>query len=328
MLSVSSQPVKLLYLIAITLSLTLLVACGGGGGSGSSVGTTTTPLPGNLITDTSAARALVVDAEDPPSLTPTTIRNTFRSRALNADTLLVSDISRTNSGILDSDIPITCVIGRCNNIVIGDAVLTISLDNIGTPIEERFDLTRFNSQYAPVMVHRGVTLAQTRAAGRDSDNIVVEFLDYGGWLTESAFGVDILTVDNGSDEISLLVASSYGDDSGTRPTGTGTANWNGSMVGMNKASKDLIQGNADISIDFSSNSTNISSIMFSKVFNITTGNSVTSMDWENVPIRANGTFTSTTGGDIEGTFYGTGHTEIGGIFNRNDILGAFGATRQ
>ena len=30
---------------------------------------------------------------------------------------------------------------------------------------------------------------------------------------------------------------------------------------------------------------------------------------------------------FEGTFYGTNHNEVGGIFDRNDILGAFGASR-
>ena len=314
-------------LTTITLSLTFLVACGGGGGGGSG-GVSATPLPNTLIADASAARGLFVDAEDPPSLTPTTIENTFRSRALSADTLLVSDISRTNSGTLDSDIPVTCVRNSCSDIIIGDVTLGISLSNIGTPVEDRFDLERFSSEDTLVMVHQGVTLAQSRAAGRDNDNIVAEFLSYGGWLTESAFGVDVLTFRNASDEISLVSGASYGDNSSTRPTGTGTANWNGSMVGVNKVSKNVVQGSADISIDFDDNSTNISSVMFSNVFNISTGNSVDSMVWENIPIRADGVFTSQTTGDIDGVFYGAGHTEVGGTFNRNDIIGAFGGTKQ
>ena len=50
------------------------------------------------------------------------------------------------------------------------------------------------------------------------------------------------------------------------------------------------------------------------------------MTWENLPVR-NGRFGE--GFDdptIEGRFYGPNHEEVGGIFERNQIIGAFGAT--
>ena len=41
----------------------------------------------------------------------------------------------------------------------------------------------------------------------------------------------------------------------------------------------------------------------------------------------NGKFESANG-DIKGGFYGTNHGEVGGVFNRDGIIGAFGASRR
>ena len=50
------------------------------------------------------------------------------------------------------------------------------------------------------------------------------------------------------------------------------------------------------------------------------------MNWEQLT-PTNGMFESENG-EIEGVFYGAGHTEVGGIFDKNDIVGAFGAARE
>ena len=52
------------------------------------------------------------------------------------------------------------------------------------------------------------------------------------------------------------------------------------------------------------------------------------MNWEDIPLTS-GSFQSGSGSDqISGQFYGPNHEEVGGVFERNQILGAFGAKRE
>ena len=65
------------------------------------------------------------------------------------------------------------------------------------------------------------------------------------------------------------------------------------------------------------------------LFNISrldTGADVDNLDWTGGPIATDGTFKSASG-DVKGTFYGTNHEEIGGVFDRDSIIGAFGGPR-
>ncbi|MCY4038882.1 MAG: hypothetical protein OXF09_05440, partial [Hyphomicrobiales bacterium] len=151
---------------------------------------------------------------------------------------------------------------------------------------------------------------------------VLEYQSYGGWLTNSAFSVDMLTIDYGSREDSILVGLSYGDNTGSRPTVT--ASYNGAMIGINKNDGGVVQGGVTIDVSVTSNSANIS---FDGIVNINNGNTVGQMLWS-VPINTDGTFSSTTGGDIDGAFFGANHVEVGGTFNRDRIIGSFGARKQ
>ena len=49
------------------------------------------------------------------------------------------------------------------------------------------------------------------------------------------------------------------------------------------------------------------------------------MKWKDIPL-ADGAF-SADDGSIEGVFYGGNHDEVGGVFDKNDIIGAYGASR-
>ena len=48
------------------------------------------------------------------------------------------------------------------------------------------------------------------------------------------------------------------------------------------------------------------------------------MTWNDLPLNA-GEFGSDT---IQGVFYGPNHEEVGGVFRRDGLLGAFGGTRE
>ncbi len=325
----------------ITFALTLLVACGGGGGGTAAAPTPTMmnpptdnggggqptgpqALPTALITDPAMARGFVnAQAQNartqttPPTATATEIQTAFQMEAMDADTFIDSDAFVKSMSFSNG-----ADISAGGGITLGDFTFTSSLENIRMGIADRFNLERVSSQYSPVMDYRGVTFAQYQAAGRTDDNDVLEYQSYGGWLTNSAFSVDMLTIDYGSREDSILVGLSYGDNTGSRPTAT--ASYNGAMIGINKNDGGVVQGGVTIDVSVTSNSANIS---FDGIVNINNGNTVGQMLWS-VPINTDGTFSSTTGGDIDGAFFGANHVEVGGTFNRDRIIGSFGARKQ
>ena len=333
---------NILRLIAIALPMMLLLACGGGGSSSTVARTSATmnpptdnggggqptgpqALPTALITDPAMARGFVnAQAQNartqstPTTAMSTEIQTAFQMEAMDADTFIDSDafvksMSFSNGADISSG----------GGITLGDFTFTSSLENIRMGIADRFNLERVSSQYSPVMDYRGVTFAQYQAAGRTDDNDVLEYQSYGGWLTNSAFSVDMLTIDHGSREDSILIGLSYGDNTGSRPTTT--ASYNGAIIGINKDDGGIVQGGVTIDVSVISNTANIS---FDGIVNINNGNTVGQMVW-NTLIDTNGTFSSTsqTTGDIDGAFYGANHTEVGGTFNRDGIIGAFGASR-
>ena len=51
------------------------------------------------------------------------------------------------------------------------------------------------------------------------------------------------------------------------------------------------------------------------------------MNWTGIAVTG-GAFAAASSGTIEGRFYGPDHEEVGGVFERNEILGAFGAARD
>lgn len=70
-------------------------------------------------------------------------------------------------------------------------------------------------------------------------------------------------------------------------------------------------------------------VEFTDIRNLNDGSdTIANLSWIDVPLTA-GTFERRLSNNyIEGAFYGTGHEEVGGVFTRNDMVGAFGATRK
>ena len=134
---------------------------------------------------------------------------------------------------------------------------------------------------------------------------------YGGWLEDSVFA----TVDD-------AVAVSFGASPGTNPTETG-GTWRGALVGIDTRTGQRIEGIAAIGIDdFARPDVDVAltGIMG------TGGRARADLLWNDTPL-ANGAFRSDTASSIEGRFYGNDHREVGGIFERDRLLGAFGASR-
>ena len=136
---------------------------------------------------------------------------------------------------------------------------------------------------------------------------------YGQWMDDSVF----IIVDDS-------VAVSFGGSPGTNPAALGGAIWRGTLVGVDTWTRDRIEGDAVIDIDdFARPDVDIA---FTGIED-THGRSRAELRWEDIPV-VNGTFQmQDADGAIEGQFYGSNHQEVGGIFDRDQLTGAFGASR-
>lgn len=136
---------------------------------------------------------------------------------------------------------------------------------------------------------------------------------FGHWLDDSVF----VLVDD-------TVAVSFGASPGTTPTEIGGGVWKGALVGIDTRTRERIEGDAMIEIDdFASSDVDIALTGIEDA----SGRARANRHWQNIPV-VQGTFQARDmAGSIEGRFYGSDHGEVGGIFERDQLLGAFGASR-
>lgn len=98
----------------------------------------------------------------------------------------------------------------------------------------------------------------------------------------------------------------------------GSATWSGEMVGLD-ANNQVVRGEAAISLTgFRDPSVDVR--LEPRLHPV--------MEWYGLPVQS-GRFSNerTTSGYIRGEFYGPNAEEVGGVFERNRIIGAFGARR-
>ena len=291
-------------LAAVAASL-FLTACGGGGDGGGPASSS------NIIqwlVDAADARA-VTDGLAPPEISSSEIAARLSTILDQADTLLLTDTHDTEFAFAGGNISTNCRAGTCLTYE-GEATLD--------------DLTiRDNAEYQAVMTRNGITIGQSRIEIKDADGITEQEAWYGAWLDYSAFltFVDYFEYfEDGSFE-EFVAGYSFGDDSGSRPVG-GSATWTGAMTGVDLGFNNVVQGDAAITVDFARNNAGVA---FTNINDLDTLSGLPSMEWSGLAIGADGRFGAS---DIKATFYGPNHAEVGGIFERNEIVGAFGAKRQ
>ena len=136
---------------------------------------------------------------------------------------------------------------------------------------------------------------------------------YGHWLNDSVFAI-----------VDETVAVSFGSSPGTTPTEMGGGVWRGTLVGIDTQSRERVEGDAVIDIDdFARPDVDIA---FTNI-ETTRGRSQADLHWQDIPVVQGAFQARDMAGSIEGRFYGSDHGEVGGIFERNRLLGAFGASR-
>ena len=159
---------------------------------------------------------------------------------------------------------------------------------------------------------------------------------WGGW--GQYVGFDVLYFDyvrydrdEGRDRPQRLIEASLGGYSSPgNPTGENLT-WTGGAVAIDHSviaeDRNLV-GDAELSVylheRFAEALGDLVRVDITNLTDVVTGMTYEDMTWRNMPLR-DGQFETF---QIRGQFFGPNHEEVGGIFERDSIVGAFGATRE
>ena len=83
----------------------------------------------------------------------------------------------------------------------------------------------------------------------------------------------------------------------------------------------FVQGDARVTVSFADMDLDVA---LTGIASVESGDSYDDMTWEGIAMR-DGAFEAST---LSGRFFGPGHEEVGGVFDRDGIVGAFGAGRE
>ena len=251
-----------------------------------------------------------------------------RSRAVEiaarSDALVTSTLyGETDSAFLPSVIvaPSVCSGTRCTATEPSTGLsLTLSLGSFVRNLEPTLDA------HEAVLTKNGITLTDGRG-GRYGPS----YRQYGGWMDHAGFYV-IAGVEQQGDVLGETIAATLrgaaagGDFSGSRPSASAT--WRGVMTGTTATGGGILQGDASLTYDLGSHTLDAG---FTNIVDIdrNAAHMTGEAGFAGVPIAADGTFRHGTAHNfLRGGFSGPGQEEAVGVFEQNDIVGAFGAKRQ
>ena len=205
--------------------------------------------------------------------------------------------------------------------VCAGATCTFRTASGGSVTEDVDDLVA--SAGTTVLSRRGLTVLRTS----DPEN---ELNYLGSALNHSSFGAVRFGTETGDERYTIRYGASVGDSTGSRPAASGT--WTGLMTGIHWRGNDLLLG--DARLVYTVSATGGSMIAeFSNIRDATRNRAhdIEFVRFSGISVAADGTFrsgvTANWGNWIQGGFYGGGHAEATGVFERAGILGAFGTHR-
>lgn len=299
-----------LFLLTMCLPLAAVLAGCGGGGSG-----------GGLSLKPDSVQSLT--GNSPPTFSRDSARVELERIAREADAQILTDMlfDRQVEGI--SRINVSCS-GPVCRVSVGGVSDTFSLFD-----PDSGETT--DAAWQPIGEKRGAKIVE--GTGRlSAGGITGDMNSYGAWLTHSQFvasKLDIVAADY--DELrglGMFVAGSVGDESRSSPPGG--AEWLGILVGVDVSNTstqgNFVQGDAALRVDNLSNPS--VDVVFTDIVDVKTGTRHRSMAWRGLSLNGPRFRYGGDGNMIQGTFYGSHHQEAGGAFERDRIVGAFGATRQ
>lgn len=151
---------------------------------------------------------------------------------------------------------------------------------------------------------------------------------FGAWLSQGFFGVVELATPVGEPGgASVAAAMVRGAAPGTNPV-SGSGRWSGTMLGIDLGENDgtrgsAVWGDADIVInDFQNPAVDVT---FYNIADMATQTPRADMEWSGIPVASGAFEAEDADSRIEGEFFGAGHEEVGGLFERDNITGSFGA---
>ena len=269
------------------------------------------------------------------------------SRVESADTVLASDqhVFRFDGGS-------SRTFTRCDDAVCGvspnseglDAALARALNDPGSDFGSKHFADRLKDSLTlkpQTETVRGVPLVEGFGLRTDERAFSARF--YGGWIEEGAFFVNRTTLTIRGERGrplglgDVFDSSALGVASATAPTARQdmSAKWKGVMIGVD-VSDDVTRGQfvrGDAMLDIDDLAHPDVDVVFENLRDHETGAALDGRNippWENVPLN-NGAFGEKPTGSndyIQGRFIGKSHAGAVGVFERGEIVGSFGASRQ
>ena len=236
------------------------------------------------------------------------------------NTLLVSDILIFDRIQGDGRIRSSCAGDRCT-LRVGAATTTFSISDVA-------DVPPFAPTVDTLGAINGLTLTRTADVLEIEDVGATSAVAYGAWMEAGSFAVIYAPFDEGPYRgVTMTFGATDGYSTDTDPV-SGAATWNGAMVGNVFGTPSIVGGEATLTMDFGSRDMDV---LFSDIRYIQypSGTPVDryvpsrEMAWSDLPVGSGGF----RGQGIEGRFYGAEHEAVGGVFERQGLVGAFGAKR-
>ena len=235
------------------------------------------------------------------------------------DTILVSDSLYYVNGQLVARGENECDGGTCTTTLGGEEATT-------TAEEAWFLSVHAEAPAAGTVRRNGIGIGRIERddiAVDDAPELTSSAVGYGAWARYVAFDATIQETETSIGRITAATASVGGIGNRSNPVG-GSAEWSGAMVGLDYrdiAEQRFVQGDARVTADFADMDLDVA---LTGIAGLEFGDAYDDMTWEGLAMR-DGAFETPT---LSGRFFGPDHEEVGGVFDRDGILGAFGATRE
>lgn len=222
--------------------------------------------------------------------------------------ILTARTFESEDGEVVINVPV-CAGATCSFGTAGGGSVTEGLDNLVA------------STGTTILSRRGLTVLRTD----DPEN---ELSYLGSALNHSSFGAVRSGTEIGGERYTIRYGASIGDSAGSRPAASGT--WTGLMTGIHWRGDDLLLGDARLVYIVSATGGSMSA-EFSNIRNVAQNRAhdIEFARFSGISVAADGTFRAGGAANrIQGGFYGDGHAEATGVFERSGILGAFGTHRR
>ena len=301
--------IDLLAPAALAVAMLTLAACGGGGG-----GSSTVAPPA----DEEGAQSLT--GSQPPAESAAAQGARADGILGRVDSLIVSSLYGNST---HPQVPTFTLRSNCQGTTCAfreprsGASVTVSLSELEATSSTRDGIS---------LTRNGITLHQGAA-----DDL--EY--YGAWMQHAAFALQQETGTIAFEGADYRWRARYGiaggDLTGSLPTDI-AATWRGVMVGtptQGDLAGNVLQGDATLVYGFGEGNAMLDAAFTDiKDLNRLAAHSVESVRFDDVPVQGNGTFSAGgTGSRIQGAFYGPDQVEAAGVFERSNIVGAFGAIK-